>query len=295
MRPAFGSRLNTSPSVGAPLTSVPSLPASPFRSCPSRRRCSTRVCRCRRRRSCTSSPLAPTRRSLPSPPLSVSLLSAPVRTSSPAPPLSPTAATSVFFASTVSESLPLAAVDDDGERAVGGHGLLAVGRAVPVRAAVEAAGRLIVHEQAARHRHRHVVVGAVEVQRRGGSVDRRRGDRRAGGTAVAPKAAASAAPLARPESSCVSRRVLSIALRVQGGTPGRERSFRTLALGRAMSWSPVAAMVGAIGPPHIGHFPRHRPPNIARRPATGRVLMPASPPSPPAHVGGCASHTTPGS
>ena len=47
------------------------------------------------------------RRSLPSPPLSVSLLSAPVSTSSPAPPLSCTPATSVFFASTVIASLPL--------------------------------------------------------------------------------------------------------------------------------------------------------------------------------------------
>ena len=43
----------------------------------------------------------------------------------------------------------VAAVDDDGERAVGGHRLVTVGRAVPVRLAVEAAGRLIVHEQAA--------------------------------------------------------------------------------------------------------------------------------------------------
>ena len=44
---------------------------------------------------------------MPSPPLSVSLLSAPVSTSSPASPLSVAElAISVFFASTVSESLP---------------------------------------------------------------------------------------------------------------------------------------------------------------------------------------------
>ena len=46
-----GSSVNASPRVGAPLTSAPSLPASPFDPCPSRRRCSRPACRCRRRRS----------------------------------------------------------------------------------------------------------------------------------------------------------------------------------------------------------------------------------------------------
>src|SRR4051812_37613066 len=54
----------------------------------------------------TSTPPAPVRRSLPSPPLRVSLLSAPVSTSSPAPPLSVTPATSVVLASTEMASLP---------------------------------------------------------------------------------------------------------------------------------------------------------------------------------------------
>ena len=54
----------------------------------------------------TSSPFPATRRSLPSPPSSVSLLSAPVRTSSPPSPLSPELASSVFFATTVIASLP---------------------------------------------------------------------------------------------------------------------------------------------------------------------------------------------
>ena len=92
----------------------------------------------------------------------------------------------------------VAAVDDDGERAVGRHRLVAGRGAVPVRAAVEPAGRLAVHQQAAGHRHRHVVVGAVEVERRGRAVDRRRADRRvcAGPPLrrrLAPSAAASAA------------------------------------------------------------------------------------------------------
>ena len=71
-------------------------------------------------------------------------------------------------------------VDDDGERAVG-RGLVAGRAAVPVRAAVEPTGRLAVHEQAAGHRHRDVVIRAIEVERRRLPGDRRRGDRRAGG------------------------------------------------------------------------------------------------------------------
>jgi hypothetical protein len=54
----------------------------------------------------TSSPFPATKRSLPSPPLSVSLLSGPLTTSSPPSPLSPELASSVFFASTVIASLP---------------------------------------------------------------------------------------------------------------------------------------------------------------------------------------------
>jgi hypothetical protein len=105
MRPAFGSRLNTSPSVGAPLTSVPSLPASPFRVSEPSPLFHTSVSFPAPPLS-TSAPTAPMMRSLPSPPLSVSLLSAPVRRSSPGPPSSPTAATSSARASTKSKSLP---------------------------------------------------------------------------------------------------------------------------------------------------------------------------------------------
>src|SRR3954470_13921060 len=105
IRPAFGSRLNTSPSAGAPLTSVPSLPASPLRVSEPSPLFHTSVSLPAPPLS-TSSPAAPMMRSLPSPPLSVSLLSAPVRRSSPGPPSSPTAATSSLCASTVSESLP---------------------------------------------------------------------------------------------------------------------------------------------------------------------------------------------
>ena len=103
--PASGASVNASPRVGLPLTSTPSLPASPtIRSEPSplfHTSVSLPL-----PPFMTSVPLAPTRRSLPSPPFRVSLVSAPVRTSSPPPPLSVAPAISVFFASTVIESFP---------------------------------------------------------------------------------------------------------------------------------------------------------------------------------------------
>ena len=75
----------------------------------------------------------------------------------------------------------VAAVDDHRARAVGRHRLIAGHGAVPVRAAVQAARGLAVHEQPAGHRHRHIVIRAVEIERRGQPVDRRRADRRLGG------------------------------------------------------------------------------------------------------------------
>ena len=147
----------------------------------SRRRCSRPACRCRRRRSSCRRPSPPTRRSLPSPPSSASPVSAPVSTSSPTSPLSVAAAISRVLREHRHRVVAVAAVDDDGERAVGRDRLVAGRGAVPVRAAVEPAGRLAVHEQAAGHRHRHVVVGAVEVERRHRPYDRRRAHRRVRG------------------------------------------------------------------------------------------------------------------
>ena len=103
--PGTGSSVNTSPRVGAPLTSAPSLPASPFAMSEPSPWFHTSVS-LPAPPLITSSPLAPTRRSLPSPPVSESLLSAPVRRSSPPSPLSPALASSVDFASIVIESLP---------------------------------------------------------------------------------------------------------------------------------------------------------------------------------------------
>ena len=88
-----------------PLTSTPSLPASPLIVSEPSPLFHTSVS-LPAPPFIMSAPFAPTRRSLPSPPFSESLLSAPVRTSSPPSPLSFAAAISVFFASTVSESLP---------------------------------------------------------------------------------------------------------------------------------------------------------------------------------------------
>ena len=175
------SMVNVSPRVALPLTSVASLPAPPSFTSVASPLFHTSVSLPASPFS-VSLPFAPMRRSLPSPPLSVSLLSAPVSTSSPPPPLSCTPAISVFFASTVIASLPPPPLTDDGECAVGRHGLVAGGRAVPVGAVGQPAGRLTVNQQPAGHRHRHVVVRVVEVQRRCGSVERGRGGRRVGGT-----------------------------------------------------------------------------------------------------------------
>src|SRR5215207_11219366 len=71
----------------------------------------------------------------------------------------------------------LAAVHDHRARAVGRHGLIAILGAVPVRTAGEPAGRLAMHQHTAGHRHRHVVISAVEIERRGQIIDRRRADR----------------------------------------------------------------------------------------------------------------------
>src|SRR3954452_6496408 len=104
-RPAAASMVNTSPSVGEPLTSTPSLPAPPssvselsplFHTSVSLPASPTRM----------STPLPPTRRSLPSPPLTVSFVSAAVRRSSPASPLIVVAAMAVVLASTVTMSFP---------------------------------------------------------------------------------------------------------------------------------------------------------------------------------------------
>src|SRR5215211_1575688 len=103
--PATGSIVKASPSVAAPLTSEPSLPACPSAvSDPSpwfQTSVSLPAPPC-----ITSSPLPATSRSLPSPPVRVSLLSGPVITSSPASPLSPELASWAAVATTVSESFP---------------------------------------------------------------------------------------------------------------------------------------------------------------------------------------------
>ena len=103
--PPTGSSVNTSPSVGAPLTSAPSLPASPSATSEPSPWFHTSVS-LPAPPFITSLPFPATRRSLPSPPVSVSLLSGPVTTSSPPSPFSPELASSVVFASTVIESLP---------------------------------------------------------------------------------------------------------------------------------------------------------------------------------------------
>ena len=136
---------------------------------------------------------------MPSPPSSVSLLSAPVSTSSPPSPLSPALASSVFFASTVIASLPSPPLTITVNVPSAGTVWSPSVRAVPVRAAVEPAGRLAVHQQAAGHRHRDVVVGAVEVERRGQSVDRRRADRRLRGSRRCGEACGQRCSRARPE------------------------------------------------------------------------------------------------
>ena len=87
----------------------------------------------------------------------------------------------------------LAAVDDHRACAVGRHRLIAILGAVPVLAAGEPAGRLAMHQHPAGHRHRHVVIRAVQIERRGQIVDRRRGDRRLSGDRGCSKVAASAA------------------------------------------------------------------------------------------------------
>src|SRR5437763_8585343 len=103
--PGSGASVNTSPRLGEPLTSVVSLPAPPsMRSEPSPL-FQTRVS-FPAPPTIRSVPFAPTRRSLPSPPSRKSLVSAPVRTSSPPSPNSLASAISLFFASTVRESLP---------------------------------------------------------------------------------------------------------------------------------------------------------------------------------------------
>src|SRR3954462_15284418 len=179
MRPAFASRLKMSPEVGAPLTSVPSLPASPLRVSEPSPLFHTSVS-LPAPPFMTSAPPPPTRRSLPSPPVSVSLLASPLSTSSPPSPLSPGAGELAFVREHRDRVVAAAAVDDHGARAVGRHRLDTVVRTVPVRLAIEAARRLIVHEHPAkrRHRHDHVVISAIEVERRGQIVDRRRTDRR---------------------------------------------------------------------------------------------------------------------
>ena len=189
-----------------PLTSVASLPASPSMR-RWRRRCSTPGCRCRRPPFISSVPLAPTRRSLPSPPSSVSSLSAPVRTSSPPSPVELRAGDLGVLREHGERVVAVAAVDVDAEGAVGRHGLVAGRGAVPVRAAVQPAGRLPVDEQAAGDRHGDVVVGAVEVECRRRAVDRRRADRGVRrGRRWPREPAASAASQRGDGASCVSCR-----------------------------------------------------------------------------------------
>src|SRR5215207_108273 len=104
-RLALASSVSTSPSVGAPLTSEPSLPRSPSATSEPSPWFHTSVS-LPPPPSITSSPLPATKRSLPSPPVSVSLLSGPLSTSSPPSPPSPELASSVLLATTVIESLP---------------------------------------------------------------------------------------------------------------------------------------------------------------------------------------------
>ena len=146
--PTTGSRMNTSPRVGAPLTSEPSFPASPLALSEPSPWFHTSVS-LPAPPFMTSLPFPPTRRSSPSPPLSVSLLSAPVSTSSPPSPFSPELASSVVLASTVIASLPAPPLTITVNVPSAGHGLVAVVVAVPIDTAVEPARRLPVNEQTA--------------------------------------------------------------------------------------------------------------------------------------------------